>query len=159
MSRLRGSSSLPVAALFLASGSWWLANVALQAGTAFVWVPVVSADAIYAAVLGQWIVICLFTRCAEDGSISSRALAVLGFVLPLWPLLAVAWLSSDIGLVTLLQTQLLAIVIAIAFVALGHLLSRRGPGTERSEILRNAFGVVAAAITWSQRQALHEWLL
>jgi hypothetical protein len=159
MYRLSHTSSWPVAALFLAAGTWWLASVGLQAGTAFLWVPNISVDTTFVVVLGQWLIICLCAGRAAKFRCSAFSIAVLGFVVPLWPLLALTWLSSDLSFLTLTLTQLMSIFLAAAFGLFAQVVSKLNISNELRRHLRTAAGILVAAVIWSQRHVLHAWLL
>ncbi len=158
MSRLTPTAGLLAAALFLAAGTWWLGNVSLLARAGFAGLPILSAQAAFTLVLGEWLLIGLFA--CRLGSASSAGLAVSGlsFVVPLWPLLALFWLSSAMSAVTLLVTQVVALALVVAAVSVGGVVERLRIDAEWRSLLRSLVGIALAAGIWTTRDPLQAWL-
>ena len=152
------------AGLFAAVATWWLANVALQGDAGFTRVPILSTDAAGAAVLAQWMLVALFAAfyCDDEGddpmSAKSAGLHVLAIALPLWPLFALLWLTSELSARTLLTTQFIAVAIGAIMYQLirGIAVSRFGLETQR--LLAAAAGGAVALIVFVNRTALFDWL-
>jgi hypothetical protein len=158
LSRLTPTAGWLAAALFLAAGTWWLANMSLQAGSGFSGAPVVSAQAAYALVLGQWFLISLFASHGESQGFSAATVASLNFVVPLWPLIALLWLTSELSITTLVQTQLIAFTLAAVLAVVGTRVAHLNIDHEYRMLLRSTVGVAAAAAIWIGRSQLHAWV-
>ena len=158
MSRLIPIAAWLSAALFLASGTWWLANMSLQATSGFSGVPDISAQAAFALVLGQWSIIGLFAGHGSYQGSSAATVANLNFVVPLWPLFALLWLTSELSIATLVQTQLIAVTLAAALTVFGSRVAILNIDHEYQMILRSTLGIIAAAVIWMGRGQLHTWV-
>ena len=159
LSRLTPTAGWLAAALFLVAGIWWLANMSLQAGSGFSGAAVVSAQAAYALVLGQWFLISLFASHGESRRFSAATFETLDFVVPIWPLIALLWLTSELSIATLVQTQLVAFGLAAALAVVGAGAARLNIDREYCKLLRSTIGVVAAATIWIGRDQLHAWMI
>lgn len=158
MSRLTPTAVWLAAALFLAAGTWWLANMSLQANSGFSAAPVVSAQAAFALVLGQWTLVSLFASHGESRGFSATAVASLNFVVPLWPLIALLWLTSELSITTLVQTQLIAFTLAAVLAVVGSRVAQMNIDHEYQMLLRSTLGIIAAAVIWMGRGQLHTWI-
>lgn len=158
MSRMTKSFSLLTAALFLGTGAWWLSGMALQVNGGFAAAPAFSAHASFVLVLGQLLMISLFMGQTSGGSPSDITLSALCCAVPLWPLIALLWLTSDLPLAILVASQVAALLLA-GFVVLGGLaIDRVGFDRDQKALLRSATGVLVAAIVWAARNQIHEWI-
>jgi len=159
MSRLTPIGGFLAAALFLAAGAWWLANMTLQASGGFAAAPMVSAQAAVALVLGQWLLIALFAgQPGSTGTLSTSAASGLSYIVPVWPLIALLWLCSDLSVVTLVATQAIAFTLALAMAWIGAGVERMRIDAELEIMLRSAIGIVVAAAIWTGRSQLHAWV-
>ncbi len=158
MSRLTPTAAWPALALLLAAGTWWLANISLQAGSGFSAAPAISAQATFALVLGQWLLISLFASHGDFRNISAATVANLNFVVPLWPLLALLWLTSDVSITTLVQTQLIAFILAAMLAAVGKRVADLNIDAEYRTLIFSTVGIIAAAMIWIGRSQLHAWV-
>lgn len=158
MSRLTPTAGLIAVALFLATGTWWLANTAMQTNSGFVGVPIVSAQAAFALVLGQWLLIGLFATQEDAGTFAGAAAVALSGVLPLWPLFALLWLTSNLSVATLAATQVIAVLLAVAMTVIGAGIERMRIDGEMRMMLRMTAGIVTAALVWTGRGQLHTWV-
>ena len=159
MSRLTQTAAWPAAALFLAAGSWWLASTSLQARVGYIGVPAISAQAAFSLVLGQWLVISLFAGSGDASrSFWAGTVAALNFVVPLWPLFALLWLTSDLSLAILVQTQLIAFMLATTLIVAAGRVARLSIDREYRSFLRSTVGIVVAAAIWMGRNQLHAWV-
>ena len=82
----------------------------------------------------------------------------LSFVVPLWPLLALFWLSSAMSAVTLLVTQVVALALVVAAVSVGGVVERLRIDAEWRSLLRSLVGIALAAGIWTTRDPLQAWL-
>ena len=158
MSHLTPTAAWPAAALFLASGTWWLANLSLQASSGFSAAPVISAQAAFALVLGQWILVSLFASHNGPQGFSAATIASLNFVVPLWPLFALLWLTSELSIGTLVQTQLIAFTLAAVLTVVGSKVEQMNIDHEYQLLLRSTVGIIAAAVIWIGHGQLHTWV-
>ena len=159
MSRLTLTAGWPAAGLFLATGSWWLASLSLQARNGFSGAPLISAQAAFSLVLGQWLLIGLFAgNGGSSRSFSAGAVAALNFVVPLWPLYALLWLTSDLSLAILAQTQLVAFVLATVMILVAGRVERLSIDRDYRTLLRATVGLLVAAVIWAGRSHLHAWV-
>ncbi len=158
MSRLTPTAAWPALALLLAAGTWWLANISLQAGSGFSAAPAISAQAAFALVLGQWFLISLFASHGNSQNSSATAVASFNFVVPLWPLLALLWLTSDVSITTLVQSQLIAFILAAILAVVGTRVARLNIDAEYRTLIFSTVGIIAAAVIWVGRSQLHAWV-
>ena len=158
MPRLKPTSAWPALGIFLAAGTWWLANISLQAGSSFAAASAISAQAAFALVLGQWIIISLFASHGDCRTFSPTAVASLNFVVPLWPLLALLWLTSDVSMITLVQTQLIAFTLAVILAVVGTRVTRLNINEEYRTLILSSVGIIAAMTIWIGRKPLLEWV-
>lgn len=159
MPRLTLTAGWPAAGLFLAAGSWWLASMSLQARHGFLGVPVISGQAAFGLVLGQWLLIGLFAGNGDSSrSFSAGAVAALNFVVPLWPLFALLWLTSDLSFAMLVQTQLVAFILATVMALVAGRVARLSVDRDYGTLLRSAVGLLVAAMIWAGRSHLYAWV-
>ena len=158
MPRLTPTSAWPALGIFLAAGTWWLANISLQAGSSFAAASAISAQAAFALVLGQWILISLFASHGDCRRFSATTVASLNFVVPLWPLLALLWLTSDVSMITLVQTQLIAFTLAVILAVVGTRVTRLNIDDEFRTLLLSTVGIIVAMTVWIGRSRLLEWV-
>ena len=158
MSHLTPTAAWPAAALFLASGTWWLASMSLQASSGFSGAPVISAQAAFALVLGQWIFVSLFASHNGSQGSSATIIASLSFVVPLWPLFALLWLTSELSIETLVQTQLIACTLAAVLTMVGSRVEQTNIDHEYQLLLQSAVGITAAALIWTGRGQIFIWV-
>ena len=150
--------SLVAAALFLAVGAWWLANTSLQASIAFADVPAFGAHAAFVLVLGQALLIALLGVHDMPDTWRATSLAAVSFIVPMWPLLALIWLTTELSMLAVATTQLAAFVLAIVAASIGKGLSQLAVGSDGRAMLRAAAGVAIAAAVWIGRGQLHAWV-
>jgi hypothetical protein len=148
-----------VAALFLATGSWWLANVALLSRSAYVDVPALSAQTSFLLLLGQLLLIGLFAVHNDPGRVSDAVLGAVAFSLPLWPLFALLWVTSQLSLSSLVVSQVAAVILAALMTVAGRWIVRVTPDRELGSIIRSAAGVSMFALAWGCRGPIQGWML
>ena len=158
MPDLTSRHSLVVAALFLAVGAWWLANASLQASIGFANVPGFGVYAAYVLVLGQAMLIALLGVHDTPDSWRDASLEAASLIVPMWPLLALIWLTSDLSMITVATTQVAALILAIFVASVVRGVSRLDVGNETRAMLRAAAGVAIAAVVWIGRGQLHAWI-
>ena len=148
--------------LVVAIGTWWLASVALEIGSGLDDVAGLGARAAIGLVIAQWLAIALFAPRVSTGTSSSdlsAAMHLLSVTAPLWPLLAVLWLSSRLSLVAIIGSQLGAVILTASLVLGARLASRIATDAEVAHLLRVAMGLAAAAVIWLVRGSLAGWML
>lgn len=164
MPRLNATPGMLGSLVVLAVSAWWLASVALQDGRAFAGVPLLSARAAFWLILVQWLLLGLFAvrwfggTAGTSASIGICAATALAVIAPAWPLLVLLWLTSGLSAFALLVSQLLATGFGSAIVMVGGILGRSSVDTTISDALGSAAGLTMAAIIWSSRAGLQEWL-
>lgn len=158
MQDLTSTRSLVVAALFLAVGAWWLANTSLQASIGFANVPAFGVHAAHVLVLGQALLIALLGVHDTPDTWREASLAAVSFIVPMWPLLALIWLTSELSMLAVATSQTAAFVLAIAVASIARGISRIDVGNETRAMLRAAAGVALAAAVWIGRGQLHTWV-
>ncbi len=158
MQRVMSRHGLVIAALFVAASAWWLANTSLQASIGFANVPVLGAQAAFVLVLGQAMLIGLLAVQHVPDTFRTAVLAAGSLVVPVWPLLALIWLTSELSMFAIASTQVAAFLLAVAVALAGKGVSRLAVGDEPRELLRTALGVAAAAALWIARSQLHLWV-
>lgn len=159
MSRLTPIGGFLAAALFLAAGAWWLANMTLQASGGFAAAPIVSAQAAVALVLGQWLLIALFAgQPGSAGTLLTATASGLSYIVPVWPLIALLCLCSDLSVATLAATQAIAFTLALVMAWVGAAVERMRVDAEFGTMLRSALGILVAAAIWTGRSQLYAWV-
>ena len=161
MPRLSAIPGLVAAALVAASAVWWLASVALQSAGGLTDVAELSARATAALILAQWILIAVLATQIPSVILvqESPALAnLLAATMPLWPLLTVLWLTSKLSAITLVGTQLGAMVLAAGMVLLARAITRNKPGDELRQLFSVASGIAIASMIWLARAPLISWV-
>lgn len=155
MLRLSAKPGLVMAVLVSAIGTWWLAGVALQLGSGSADLHAWGARAAAAVILTQWMLIALLTAPARSDSQAGSLLAV---SLPLWPLLALLWLTSRLSAIDLVASQLLAVLLAMLMIVIAKLITTSIRGAEVRQLATAAAGVVLAAMIWAARGPLIAWV-
>ena len=148
--------------LLVTIGSWWLASAALEIGSGVDDVAGVSARGTMVLVISQWLAIALFAPHASASmseNNQSAATNLLSVTVPLWPLLAVLWLSSRVSLVVIIGSQLGAMALAGSLVLIARLAARATTDAELAHLLSVAIGLVAAVVIWVGRASLAAWML
>ena len=158
MPDVTSSRSFVVAVLFLAAGTWWLANTSLQASIGYANVPAVATQAAFVLVLGQALLTGLLAVHNAPDKWPAAALDALSFVVPVWPLLALMWLTSGLSMFAIAVSQLAAFVLAITAGSAGRRISRLAISVEARAMLRGATGTAIAAAVWIGRGELHAWI-
>ena len=158
MHELTSTRSLAIAALFLAVGSWWLANASMQANIGYAYVPRIAAQAAFALILGQALLIGLLAVHNAPGTWSATMLDASSYVVPAWPLLALLWLTSELSLPMIATSQVAAFAFAIAAAFVGTRVSHLAVGSEARTLLRGATGIALAASVWLARGQLQVWI-
>lgn len=158
MQRVMSRHGLVIAALFVAVSAWWLANTSLQSSIGFVNVPALGAQAAFVLILGQAMLIGLLAVQHVPDTFRAAVLAAGSLVVPVWPLLALIWLTSELSMFAVASTQVAALVLAVAVALAGKGVSRLAVGDEPRALLRTALGVAAAAALWLARSQLHLWV-
>ena len=144
--------------MFLAVGTWWLANTSLQASDGYAYVPAIGAQGAFILVLAQALLIGLLAVHNASEKRSTAALDALSFIVPVWPLLALIWLTSDLSMLAIAASQLAAFLLAFAAGAIGRRISRLSMSLEARAMLRGAAGMAIAAVVWLARGQLHAWI-
>ena len=148
--------------LVVAVGTWWLAGAALEIGGGRDDVAELGARAAVLLVTAQWLAIALFAPHVDipaPTSYRSAALSLMSITAPLWPLLAVLWLSSRLSLAAVIGSQLGALALAACLVWATGLAAPARTGTELGQPFRVAIGPAAAGILWTARAPLAGWML
>ena len=161
MPRLSAIPGLVSSALVAATAVWWLASVALQLGSGFADVTELSTHAAAMVILAQWILIALFVApaCAVFDTQPPRVHAnLLAMTLPLWPLLALLWLTSKLSVITLIVSQLGALSLAVAMLLFGRAIASKKLNAELRQLLSVTAGIAVAAMIWLARTPLFSWL-
>ena len=120
--------------------------------------PLISEQGAVALVLGQWLIIGVFAGHLDHKTYSATAFTALSFVVPLWPLLALFWLTSAVSILILAATQVAAFTLVVALVRIAAAISRRCADKELQILLRSATGIVVVAAIWVLRGPLAAWV-
>lgn len=161
MPRLSAVPGIVAASLVTACAVWWLSSIALQIDAGLTDVAELSARAAAVLILAQWILIALFATllAAAIDTRSPPAMAnLLTVTMPLWPLLAVLWLTSKLSATGLIATQLGALALAAGMILLGQAVTRKMPGDELRQLLSVATGIAIASLIWIARAPLINWV-
>lgn len=160
MPRLSAIPGLVAGALVFTCAVWWLASVALQSDGGLTDVTELSTRAAAVVILGQWILIALLATpvsSAIDVQKPPVLANLLATTLPLWPLLAVLWLTSKLSATTLIASQLGAMALAVGIILLGQAITSEKLGAELRHLLSVAAGIAIAAMIWMARTLLISW--
>lgn len=154
---LSARPGLVTSALVLCVGVWWLAGIALQSGGGNPDLHELSATAAVVVILAQYVLIALLPAPATVAS-RSGALNILSSLFPLWPLLALLWLTSRLSLTVLFFSQIVALLIAFTMILAARLLAGKIHDAELQQLATVAASVVFASGVWLMRAPLVAWL-
>ena len=159
LSAMQGAVSL---VLVVSVGSWWLASLALGIGGRLDDVTGLAAQAAVVLLIAQWLAIALFaSHVSKNASTNWQSVmaSLLSVTVPLWPFLAILWLSSRLSLAVLIGSQLGAVALAGSLGLAARLAARTTPNAELGNLFRVATGLAMAGMIWIARSSLAGWVL
>lgn len=157
MRRLSARPGLIASMLVLATAAWWLGRIALELGSGSANLNLPGAQAATVLITAQWLLIAFLTTTIAANS-KTGPLELLATSLPLWPLLALLWLTSKLSIFALIASQLVALLLATALALVGKTIAANVRDADFRHLASVAVGVVCATIIWLARAPLTHWI-
>ncbi|MDH3748009.1 MAG: hypothetical protein OER97_07350 [Gammaproteobacteria bacterium] len=164
MPRLSAMPAILGGAIVFAVASWWLASIALQGRAGYADAATLSAQAASVAIFIQWLAIALIARSVSATSNGTASLwvwewvSMLAVVLPFWPLLGLLWLTSKLSAITLVASQLIAVLLAALMLVASRAIASLPVGAELRQLLTITASVAVVAVIWLNQSRLAEWV-